>query len=70
MSHRKTDLGIPSREKSAKVVLGSGLINAQPEPNRRELNESEVIRRVVVARCDPTTVLDLVKNDSTKLRAR
>jgi hypothetical protein len=70
MSHRKTDLGIPSREKSAKVVLGRGLINAQPEPNRRELNESEVIRRVVVARCDPTTVLDLVKNDSTKLRAR
>jgi hypothetical protein len=23
MSHRKTDLGIPCREKSAKVVLGS-----------------------------------------------
>src|SRR5262245_12936961 len=29
MSHRKTDLGIPCRSKSAKVVLGRVLINAQ-----------------------------------------
>jgi hypothetical protein len=29
MSHRKTDLGIPRRSKSAKVVLGRVLINAQ-----------------------------------------
>src|SRR5215813_7445772 len=29
MSHRKTDLGIPCRAKSAKVVLGGVLINAQ-----------------------------------------
>ena len=28
MSHRKSDLGIPCREKSAKVVLGRVLINA------------------------------------------
>src|SRR6266478_6914692 len=28
MSHRKTDLGIPCRSKSAKVVLGRVLINA------------------------------------------
>src|SRR5262249_54849770 len=29
MSHRKTDLGIPCRSKSAKVVLGRVLSNAQ-----------------------------------------
>jgi hypothetical protein len=42
--------------------LGRGLINADPQPDRRKLHESEVIRReLVVARRSPTTVLDLVE---------
>jgi hypothetical protein len=62
MNHLNTDLGIPRRLKSAKVVLGRGLINAQPYPDRRSLNESEVVRRqLIVARCNPATMLDLVE---------
>src|SRR5262249_19809323 len=35
MSHRKTDLGIPCRSKSAKVVLGSRLIKSTIQEQRR-----------------------------------
>src|SRR5215831_4928251 len=43
-------------------ILGRGLINAQPQPDRRELNEREVVGcELAVARCDPTTMLDLVE---------
>src|SRR5262245_37202034 len=35
MSHRKGDLGIPCREKSAKVVLGRVLINRPDCPEER-----------------------------------
>jgi hypothetical protein len=39
-----------------------GLTDAQPQSDRRTLNESEVVRRQLAAtRCDPTTVLDLVE---------
>jgi len=37
-------------------------LNALPQPDRRKLDESEVVgRQLVVARCNPMTVLDLVK---------
>jgi hypothetical protein len=42
--------------------LGRGLISAQPQPDRRELNECKVVSsEFVVARCNPATVLDLVE---------
>ena len=48
--------------KSAKVVLGRGLINAQPQPYGRKLNECEVVGcEFVVSGCHPPTVLDLIE---------
>jgi hypothetical protein len=42
--------------------LGRALINAQPKPDRRKLDESEVVgRQFVVAGCNAATVLDLVE---------
>lgn len=42
--------------------LGCGLINARPKPDRRALDECEIVgRKLVVARRDPTTVFDLVE---------
>ena len=43
-------------------MLGRGLINAEPQPDRRKLDECEVIGgKLVVVRCGPTTLLDLVE---------
>jgi len=54
--------GRPTAGEKSSPSLGRGLINAQPQPDRRELNESEVVRcKFVVARCNPTTVLDFVE---------
>src|SRR6266566_2606602 len=51
-----------SVNKSAKVVLGRGLINAQPQAYRCKLDECEVVgRELVVARCHTPIVLDLVE---------
>jgi hypothetical protein len=52
MSHRKTDLGIPRRSKSAKVVLGRVLIDAQIAASRS--SGSRV--RCFAARKLPTSV--------------
>src|SRR5215470_2024547 len=62
MSHRKSDLGIPCPRKTAKVVLGRGLINAQPQPYGCKLDECGVVgSELVVAGCHTPTVLDLVE---------
>src|SRR4029077_5084428 len=48
--------------KSAKVVLGRGLINAQPQAYGRKLDECEVVGcELVVAGCHTPTVLDLIE---------
>ena len=42
--------------------LGRGLINAKPQPYRREVDEGQVVGgEFVTARCDPTTLFDLIK---------
>jgi len=42
--------------------LGRGLINTQPQPDRRELDKGKVIRcEFVVPGRDPTTMLDLIE---------
>jgi hypothetical protein len=42
--------------------LGRGLINAQPEPDSRELDEGEEVGGVfLITRCNTTTVLDPVE---------
>ena len=62
MSHRNTDLGILCRSKSAKVVLGRGLINAQPQPDRSKLDECEVVSgELVISRRDAPAVFYLVE---------
>ena len=51
-----------ARINAGTVGLGRGLINAQPQSDGRKLDEGEVIRReLVVARCDPPTLFDLVE---------
>src|SRR5580658_711824 len=43
-------------------TLGRGLINAQPQPNGRKLDECEVVsRKLVVAGCHTPTVFDFVE---------
>src|ERR1700683_5768908 len=43
-------------------TLGRGLASAEPQPDRRELDEREVIcGELVVARRDPTTLLDSIE---------
>ena len=44
------------------AVLGRGLINTQPQPDRCELYEGKVVGgEPVVARCNSTALLDLVE---------
>jgi hypothetical protein len=44
------------------VQLGRGLINAQPWPDRRKLDEREVVsRELVAAGCHALTMLDLIE---------
>ena len=51
--------------------LGRGLINAQPQPDRRKLDQGKVVRRqLVVAGRHSPTMLILLKNRSTRFRAR
>jgi hypothetical protein len=43
-------------------LLERGLVNAKPQPYRRELDEGKVVSgEFVVARCDPTAMLDFVE---------
>jgi hypothetical protein len=42
--------------------LGRRLINAQPQPNRRKVNEGKIVRgEPVVAGCHPTTLFDPIE---------
>jgi hypothetical protein len=62
MSHRKTDLGIPRRSKSAKVVLGCGLIKPEPEPDASDFDHSEIVEcAAVISGGDVTELLELVE---------
>src|SRR5260370_39538027 len=62
MSHRKSDSRIPRPRKSAKVVLGRGLISTEPDADGCEFDEGEVVRcKLVIAGGDAPTLLDLVE---------
>jgi len=53
---------IEFKHQNISAVLGRGLVNAQPQPYRRKLDEREVVgREFVVPRRDTPTVLDLVE---------
>src|SRR5437762_274631 len=44
------------------MLLGRGLIKAQPQPDGGKLDEGEVVRRELVVACrHPPTLLDLVE---------
>ena len=46
----------------AKLGLECGLINAQPQAYSCQLDEGEIVScELVVARCNPATVLDLIE---------
>ena len=44
------------------TILGRGLINAQPEPNRGYLYKGEMVgRKLLISSCDPAAVFDQVE---------